>query len=101
MLPEINNAHKVVPTALLMRGLSSTFAGWRFLASSPLLYTYFIVKLEIPIGPALFVIGLSVAMNVWQTRRTNVTRRKDDQNFARCPLMYCSWPYCCILPAAC
>ena len=47
-----------------------------------LLYTYFIVKLEIPIGPALFVIGLSVVMNVWQTRRTNVTHRKDDQNFA-------------------
>ncbi len=47
-----------------------------------LLYTYFIVKLAIPIGAALFVIGLSVVMNVWQTRRTNVTRRKDDQNFA-------------------
>jgi len=47
-----------------------------------LLYTFFIVKLEIPVGLALFVIGLSVAMNVWQTRRTNITRRKDDQNFA-------------------
>jgi two-component system sensor histidine kinase RegB len=48
---------------------------------SALLYTYFILKLAIPIGPALFVIGLAVAMNMWQTRRTMITRRKDDQNF--------------------
>jgi len=46
-----------------------------------LLYTYFVIQLAIPIGQALFIIGLAVAMNVWQTRRTVITRHKDDQNF--------------------
>lgn len=46
-----------------------------------LLYTYFVLKFNIPIGPALFVISLSVAMNVWQTRRINITSDRGDQTF--------------------
>ena len=38
-----------------------------------LLFTFIVLEILIPIGPALFVIGLSVAMNVWQTRRTFIT----------------------------
>ncbi len=83
MLSEINNrpqdrAYSPIDARLILNIRWLAIFG----QLSALLYTYFIVKLEIPIGPALFVIGLSVAMNVWQTRRTNVTRRKDDQNFA-------------------
>ena len=83
MLSEINNrqqgrAYSPIDARLILNIRWLAIFG----QLAALLYTYFIVKLEIPIGPALFVIGLSVAMNVWQTRRTNVTRRKDDQNFA-------------------
>ncbi len=83
MLSEINNrpqgrAYSPIDARLILNIRWLAIFG----QLSALLYTYFIVKLEIPIGPAFFVIGLSVAMNVWQTRRTNVTRRKDDQNFA-------------------
>ena len=83
MLSEINNrpqgrAYSPIDARLILNIRWLAIFG----QITALLYTYFIIKLEIPIGPALFVIGLSVAMNVWQTRRTNVTRRKDDQNFA-------------------
>jgi len=46
-----------------------------------LLYTYFLLQMPIPVGPALFVIGLAVVMNLWQTWRTTITPNKDDQNF--------------------
>ena len=46
-----------------------------------LLFTFLVLEIQIPIGPALFVIGLSVAMNVWQTRRTIITRHESDQSF--------------------
>ena len=83
MLSEINNrsqgrAYSPIDARLILNIRWLAIFG----QLAALLYTFFIVKLEIPIGPALFVIGLSVAMNVWQTRRTTVTRRKDDQNFA-------------------
>ena len=83
MLSEINNrpqgrAYSPIDARLILNIRWLAIFG----QLAALLYTFFIVKLEIPIGPALFVIGLSVAMNVWQTRRTIVTRRKDDQNFA-------------------
>ena len=45
-----------------------------------LLFTFLVLEIEIPIGPALFVIGLSVAMNVWQTRRTMIIRTARDQS---------------------
>ena len=45
-----------------------------------LLFTFLVLEIEIPIAPALFVIGLSVAMNVWQTRRTMIIRRTRDQS---------------------
>ncbi len=41
-----------------------------------LLFTFLVLEIAIPIGPALFVIGLSVAMNVWQTRRTFIMRQE-------------------------
>ena len=46
-----------------------------------LLFTFLVLEIQIPIGPALFVIGLSVAMNVWQTRRTIIMRAARDQSF--------------------
>ena len=46
-----------------------------------LLFTFIVLEIPIPIGPALFVIGLSVAMNVWQTRRTFIMRQERDQSF--------------------
>ena len=46
-----------------------------------LLFTFLVLEIPIPIGPALFVIGLSVAMNVWQTRRTIIMRHGRDQSF--------------------
>ena len=46
-----------------------------------LLFTFLVLEMDIPIAPALFVIGLSVAMNVWQTRRTMVIQHERDQNF--------------------
>jgi len=46
-----------------------------------LLFTFLVLEMDIPIGQALFVIGLSVAMNVWQTRRTMIIRHERDQNF--------------------
>ena len=45
-----------------------------------LLFTFLVLEIEILIGPALFVIGLSVAMNVWQTRRTMIIRTARDQS---------------------
>ena len=45
-----------------------------------LLFTFLVLEIEIPIAPALFVIGLSVAMNVWQTRRTMIIRRTREQS---------------------
>ncbi len=83
MLSEINNrpqgrAYSPIDARLILNIRWLAIFG----QIAALLYTFFIVKLEIPVGLALFVIGLSVAMNVWQTRRTNITRRKDDQNFA-------------------
>jgi len=45
-----------------------------------LLFTFLVLEINIPIGPALFVIGLSVAMNVWQTRRTMIIRTTRDQS---------------------
>ena len=45
-----------------------------------LLFTFLVLEIEIPIGPSLFVIGLSVAMNVWQTRRTMIIRTTRDQS---------------------
>ena len=48
---------------------------------SALLYTYFVLEFAIAIGPALFVVGLSALMNIWQTRRNARAQRKDDQNF--------------------
>ena len=46
-----------------------------------LLFTFLVLEMDIPIAPALFVIGLSVAMNVWQTRRTMIIQHERDQNF--------------------
>ncbi|MGC6452325.1 MAG: ActS/PrrB/RegB family redox-sensitive histidine kinase [Candidatus Puniceispirillaceae bacterium] len=46
-----------------------------------LLFTFLVLEMDIPIGQALFVIGLSVAMNVWQTRRTMIIQHERDQNF--------------------
>ena len=46
-----------------------------------LLFTFLVLEITIPIGPALFVIGLSVAMNVWQTRLTMILKRGRDQSF--------------------
>jgi len=46
-----------------------------------LLFTFLGLEIQIPIGPALFVIGLSVAMNVWQTRRTMILKKGRDQSF--------------------
>ena len=46
-----------------------------------LLFTFLVLEIQIPIGPALFVIGLSVAMNVWQTRRTMILNKGRDQSF--------------------
>ena len=46
-----------------------------------LVFTFIVLEIPIPIGPALFVIGLSVAMNVWQTRRTFIMRQERDQSF--------------------
>ena len=46
-----------------------------------LLFTYFILEFDIPIGGALFVIGLGVAMNVFQARRTMIMRDQPDQSF--------------------
>ena len=45
---------------------------WLALAGqlATVLFTYFILEFDIPIGGALFVIGLGVAMNVFQARRT-------------------------------
>ena len=82
MLSEINNrppgrAYSPIDARLILNIRWLAIFG----QITALLYTFFILKLEIPVGLALFVIGLSVAMNVWQTRRTNITRRKDDQNF--------------------
>ena len=94
MLSEINNrpqgrAYSPIDARLILNIRWLAIFG----QITALLYTYFIIKLEIPIGPALFVIGLSVAMNVWQTRRTNVTRRKDDQNFAALSFDVLAFPY--------
>ena len=46
-----------------------------------LLFTFLVLEIQIPIGPSLFVIGLSVAMNVWQTRRTMILKKGRDQSF--------------------
>jgi len=46
-----------------------------------LLFTFLSLEIQIPIGPALFVIGLSVAMNVWQTRLTMILERGRNQSF--------------------
>ena len=46
-----------------------------------LLFTFLVLEIEIPIGPALFVIGLSVAMNVWQTRLTMILQKGRDQSY--------------------
>ena len=46
-----------------------------------LLFTFLVLEIQIPIGPALFVIGLSVAMNVWQTRLTMILERGRNQSF--------------------
>ena len=46
-----------------------------------LLFTFLVLEISIPIGPALFVIGLSVAMNVWQTRLTMILNKGRDQSF--------------------
>jgi len=46
-----------------------------------LLFTFLVLEIEIPIGPALFVIGLSVAMNVWQTRLTMILKKTRNQSF--------------------
>ncbi|MGB2123035.1 MAG: ActS/PrrB/RegB family redox-sensitive histidine kinase [Candidatus Puniceispirillaceae bacterium] len=46
-----------------------------------LLFTFLILEINIPIGPALFVIGLSVAMNVWQTRLTMILNKGRNQSF--------------------
>ena len=46
-----------------------------------LLFTFLVLELNIPIAQSLFVIGLSVAMNVWQTRRTMIIQHERDQNF--------------------
>lgn len=48
---------------------------------SALIYTYYGLKIAIPIVPCLFVIGLSVVANIWQTRRNSRAPRKGDQNF--------------------
>ena len=48
---------------------------------SALIYTYYGLKIAIPIGPCLFVIGLSVVANIWQTRRNSRAQRKGAQNF--------------------
>jgi len=56
---------------------------WLALAGqlAALLFTFFILELEIPIAGALFVIGLAAAMNVWQSRRTIITPDQPDQSF--------------------
>ena len=56
---------------------------WLALAGqlAALLFTYFILEFDIPIGGALFVIGLGVAMNVFQARRTMIMRDQPDQSF--------------------
>jgi two-component system sensor histidine kinase RegB len=46
-----------------------------------LLFTFLVLEIQIPIGPALFVIGLSVAMNVWQTRLTMILEKGRNQSF--------------------
>ena len=46
-----------------------------------LLYTYYVLEFDIPLGPAIFVVGLSAVMNVWQTRLNRLARRKDKQSF--------------------
>jgi two-component system sensor histidine kinase RegB len=46
-----------------------------------LLFTCLVLEIQIPIGPALFVIGLSVAMNVWQTRLTMILEKGRNQSF--------------------
>ena len=46
-----------------------------------LLFTFLVLEIQIPIGPALFVIGLSVAMNVWQTRLTMILKKGRNQSF--------------------
>lgn len=46
-----------------------------------LLLTYFVLEFDIPIGGALFVLGLGVAMNVWQSRRTIIIGDQPDQSF--------------------
>ena len=46
-----------------------------------LLFTFLVLEIQIPIGPSLFVIGLSVAMNVWQTRLTMILKKTRNQSF--------------------
>ncbi len=46
-----------------------------------LLYTYFGLKFDIPIMPALFVIGLSVGINIWQTKMSMLPDERGRQNF--------------------
>jgi len=73
----IQSVHSPIDTTLILKMRWLAICG----QLAALLYTAFGLGFDVPVGPVLIIISLSVVVNIWQTRRNLITHVKSDQNF--------------------